>query len=91
MPDGDMWQRFTNPATRVIHFAQEEAKRLGMNVVGTEHILLGLVREGEGVAARVLERLGVSLGRVRSELNRQVGGTDRGSISVADQSLVQAG
>ena len=69
----NMWQRFTNPATRVIHFAQEEAKRLGMNVVGTEHILLGLVREGEGVAARVLERLGVSLGRVRSELARQVG------------------
>ena len=76
MPDGDMWQRFTNPATRVIHFAQEEAKRLGMNVVGTEHILLGLVREGEGVAARVLERLGVSLGRVRSELNRQVGASE---------------
>ena len=73
MPDGDMWQRFTNPATRVIHFAQEEAKRLGMNVVGTEHLLLGLVREGEGVAARVLERLGVSLGRVRSELTRQLG------------------
>ncbi|MHB9024562.1 MAG: ATP-dependent Clp protease ATP-binding subunit [Armatimonadota bacterium] len=68
-----MWQRFTNPATRVIHFAQEEAKRLGMNVVGTEHLLLGLVREGEGVAARVLERLGVSLGRVRSELTRQLG------------------
>lgn len=73
MSDGDMWQRFTNPATRVIHFAQEEAKRLGMNVVGTEHLLLGLVREGEGVAARVLERLGVSLGRVRSELTRQLG------------------
>ena len=73
MPDGDMWQRFTNPATRVIHFAQEEAKRLGMSVVGTEHLLLGLVREGEGVAPRVLERLGVSLGRVRSELNRQLG------------------
>jgi ATP-dependent Clp protease ATP-binding subunit ClpC len=73
MPDGDMWQRFTNPATRVIHFAQEEAKRLGVNVVGTEHLLLGLVREGEGVAARVLERLGVSLGRVRSELSRQLG------------------
>ena len=73
MPEGDMWQRFTNPATRVIHFAQEEAKRLGTNVVGTEHLLLGLVREGEGVGARVLERLGVSLGRVRSELTRQVG------------------
>ena len=73
MPDGDMWQRFTNPATRVIHFAQEEAKRLGMSVVGTEHLLLGLVREGEGVAARVLERLGVSLGRIRAELARQLG------------------
>lgn len=80
MPDGDMWQRFTNPATRVIHFAQEEAKRLGMNVVGTEHLLLGLVREGEGVAARVLERLGVSLGRVRSELSRQLGTPEGHSV-----------
>jgi ATP-dependent Clp protease ATP-binding subunit ClpC len=80
MPDGDMWQRFTNPATRVIHFAQEEAKRLGMNVVGTEHLLLGLVREGEGVAARVLERLGVSLGRVRSELTRQLGTPEGHSV-----------
>ncbi len=80
MPEGDMWQRFTNPATRVIQFAQEEARRQGMNVVGTEHILLGLVREGEGVAARVLERLGVSLGRVRSELNRQVGASEGHSV-----------
>jgi ATP-dependent Clp protease ATP-binding subunit ClpC len=80
MPDGDMWQRFTNPATRVIHFAQEEAKRLGMNVVGTEHLLLGLVREGEGVAARVLERLGVSLGRVRSELSRQMGNVESHAV-----------
>jgi ATP-dependent Clp protease ATP-binding subunit ClpC len=80
MPDGDMWQRFTNPATRVIHFAQEEAKRLGMNVVGTEHLLLGLVREGEGVAARVLERLGVSLGRIRSELTRQMGTTEAQTV-----------
>ena len=69
----DIWQRFTNPATRVIHFAQEEATRMGMNVVGTEHILVGLIREGEGVAARVLERLGVDLRRVRTELDRQVG------------------
>jgi|GEM_PF-679821 len=69
----DMWQRFTNPATRVIHFAQEEAKRVGMNVVGTEHILVGFLREGEGVAARVLERLGVDLCRVRTEMDRQLG------------------
>jgi len=72
----DMWQRFSNPATRVIHFAQEEAKQMGLNVVGTEHILVGLIREEEGVAARVLERLGVDLRRVRTELDSQVGATD---------------
>ncbi|MHB9107979.1 MAG: Clp protease N-terminal domain-containing protein [Armatimonadota bacterium] len=66
----DIWQRFTNPATRVIHFAQEEAKRMGMNVVGTEHILVGLLREGEGVAARVLKRLGVSLKNAREVADR---------------------
>jgi len=66
-----MWQRFTNNATRVIHFAQEEAQRMGTDVVGTEHILLGLLREGEGIAARVLEHLGVSLVQVRTELNNQ--------------------
>lgn len=69
----EMWQRFTNPATRVIHFAQEEATRMGTDVVGTEHLLAGLIREGEGVAARVLERLGVDLRRVRTELDRQRG------------------
>jgi ATP-dependent Clp protease ATP-binding subunit ClpA len=70
MPDGDMGQRFTNPATRVIHFAQEEAKRMGVTVVGTEHLLLGLVRERDGVAARVLERLGATLDTVRAEAAR---------------------
>lgn len=79
MSQNDMWQRFTNPATRVIHFAQEEAKRLGMNVVGTEHILLGLIREGEGVAFHVLERLGATLVRMRSEYARRVG-TPEGHI-----------
>lgn len=73
MPEGEMWQRFTTPATRVIFFAQEEAKRLGTSVVGTEHMLLGLIREGDGVAAHVLVRQGLSLGSVRSELARQVG------------------
>ncbi len=72
-PDGDMWQRFTNPAIRAIHFAQEEARRLGMHVVGTEHLLLGLLREGEGVAARMLLRVGVNLDHARAELARQVG------------------
>lgn len=80
MSDGDMWQRFTNPATQVIHFAQEEAKRLDTNVVGTEHILLGLLREDEGVAARVLERLGVSLGRLHSELKQQSGASEGDAV-----------
>ena len=67
-----MWQRFTERARRVVFFAQEEAGRLGENYVSTEHLLLGLVRENDSVAARILERLGVSLGRVRSEIERQV-------------------
>ena len=53
-------------------FAQEEAGRLGENYVSTEHLLLGLVRENDSVAARILDRLGVSLGRIRSEIERQV-------------------
>src|SRR5438128_2969250 len=67
-----MWQRFTERARRVVFFAQEEAARLGENYVGTEHILLGLVREGDNVAARILDRLGVPLGRIRAEIERQV-------------------
>ncbi|MDH7602503.1 MAG: ATP-dependent Clp protease ATP-binding subunit [Armatimonadota bacterium] len=67
-----MWQRFTERARRVVFFAQEEAGRLGENYVGTEHLLLGLVRETDSVAARILDRMGVSLGRIRSEIERQV-------------------
>ncbi|MBW3625316.1 MAG: ATP-dependent Clp protease ATP-binding subunit [Armatimonadetes bacterium] len=67
-----MWQRFTERTRRVIFFAQEEAARLGENYVGTEHLLLGLVRENDSVAARILERLGVNLTRVRQEIERQV-------------------
>jgi len=67
-----MWQRFTERARRVIFFAQEEAGRLGENFVTTEHMLLGLVRENDSVAARILERMGVSLNRIRSEVERQV-------------------
>jgi len=76
MTEGDVWQRFTGPATRVVQYAQEWARKLGGNTVGTEHLLLGLLRESDGVAARVLERLGVSLGRVRSEIRRQLGFID---------------
>jgi ATP-dependent Clp protease ATP-binding subunit ClpC len=67
-----MWQRFTERARRVVFFAQEEAARLGENYVGTEHLLLGLVRENDSVAARILDRLGVPLSRIRSDIERQV-------------------
>src|SRR5436305_6787913 len=67
-----MWQRFTERARRVVFFAQEEAGRLGENYVSTEHLLLGLARENDSVAARVLDGMGVSLGRIRSEIERQV-------------------
>ena len=53
-----MWQRFTERARKAVFYAQEEAGRLGENYVSTEHLLLGLVRDGDGVAARVLEGLG---------------------------------
>ncbi len=65
--------RFTERANRVIALAQEEARRLHHNAFGTEHILLGLIREGEGVAAKALMSLNVDLGRVRNEVERLVG------------------
>jgi hypothetical protein len=68
----NVWQRFTERARRVVFFAQEEAGRLGENYVSTEHLLLGLVREHDSVAVRLLERMGVSSERVRSEIEKQV-------------------
>lgn len=65
-----MWQRFTERARKVIFYAQEEAHRLGESQVSTEHLLLGLVRESDSVAARILDRLGVSLQRIRNEIER---------------------
>src|ERR1700688_1574352 len=56
-----MFERFTDRARRVVVLAQEEARMLNHNYVGTEHILLGLIHEGEGVAAKSLESLGISL------------------------------
>ena len=67
-----MWQRFTERARRVVFFAQEEAGSLGEKYVSTEHLLLGIVREADTVAAKILEALGVSLGQIRSEIERQV-------------------
>src|SRR5205809_4945247 len=67
-----MWQRFTERARRVVFFAQEEAARLGENYVAAEHLLLGLVRENDSVAARILDRLGVPLGGIRSDVERRI-------------------
>src|SRR4051794_27677542 len=71
-----MSNRFTERAQRVILIAQEEAKRLNHDYVGTEHILLGLIALGEGVAAQVLANLGVDLRRVRTEIEKIVGTGD---------------
>jgi ATP-dependent Clp protease ATP-binding subunit ClpC len=66
---------FTPRAKRVLELSLEEARQLGHNYIGTEHLLLGLIREGEGVAARVLENLGVDLSKVRSQIIRSLGDT----------------
>src|SRR4051812_8132160 len=67
-----MWQRFTERARKVVFYAQEEAQKFGEGYVSTEHLLLGLVRESDSVAARVLEKLGVSLNRIRVEVEKQL-------------------
>jgi ATP-dependent Clp protease ATP-binding subunit ClpA len=68
-----MFERFTQRARRVVVLAQEEARMLNHNYIGTEHILLGLIREGEGVAAKALESLGISLEAVRQEVEKMIG------------------
>ena len=68
-----MFERFTDRARRVVVLAQEEARLLNHNYIGTEHILLGLIHEGEGVAAKALESLGISLEAVRSQVEEIIG------------------
>jgi hypothetical protein len=68
-----MFERFTDRARRVIVLAQREARRLAHNYIGTEHILLGLLSEGEGVAAKALESLGISLDAVRQQVEEIIG------------------
>lgn len=78
-----MFSRFTERAQKVVVLSQEEARRLGHNVVGTEHILLGLAAEGEGVAARSLQAMGIGLEKVRAEVEKVIGrgdGTPQGNI-----------
>jgi len=73
----DRFDKFTERARRVMTQAQEEATRLGHNYIGTEHLLLGLVREGDGVAARVLALLGANTERVRGAVEMRIGRGDR--------------
>ena len=67
------FDRFNDRAKRVLALAQDEAIRFNHNYIGTEHLLLGLMREGEGVAARVLDSLSVDLSRLRSEVETTIG------------------
>ncbi len=77
-----MFGRFSDRAQKVIILSQEESRRLGHNVVGTEHILLGLVAEGQGVAAKALSALGISMDKVRNEVEKVVG---KGSFATQGQ------
>src|ERR1700694_1098960 len=70
---GQLFERFTDRARRVLVLAQEEARLLNHNFIGTEHILLGLIHEGEGVAAKALESLGISLEAVREKVEETIG------------------
>ncbi len=81
---------FTPKAKRVLELAIEEARQLGHNYVGTEHLLLGLIREGEGVAARVLQELGVDRKKVRDETLRLLGGPTPGKAPEEEKSETPA-
>lgn len=67
-----MYERFTARAKKVIQLANQEAQRFKHEYIGTEHVLLGLIKEGQGVAANVLQNLGVDLGKVRLEVEKLV-------------------
>jgi ATP-dependent Clp protease ATP-binding subunit ClpC len=77
MSGRDRFDKFTERARKVLSLAQEEAQRFQHNYIGTEHLLLGLVREGEGVAAKVLFKLGVELQLVRESVEFSIGRGDR--------------
>src|SRR2546430_17634516 len=78
----DRFDKFTERARKVLQLAQEEAQRFNHNYIGTEHLLLGLVREGDGVAAKVLNNLGVELSKVRSAVEFIIG---RGEKSISGE------
>ena len=68
-----MFERFTDRARRVVVLAQEEARMLEHGYIGTEHLLLGLIHEGDGVAAKALEAMGINLGAVRQQVETIIG------------------
>jgi ATP-dependent Clp protease ATP-binding subunit ClpC len=76
-----MFERFTDRARRVLVLAQEEARQLNHSFIGTEHILLGLIHEGEGVAAKVMESLGVTLEEVRARVDEMIGPAGAAAIA----------
>jgi ATP-dependent Clp protease ATP-binding subunit ClpC len=78
----EQFERFTERARTVLTLAQEEARRFNHNYIGTEHLLLGLVREGDGVAARVLSNMGVQLPKVRSAVEFIIG---RGDVPIVGE------
>jgi ATP-dependent Clp protease ATP-binding subunit ClpA len=77
MNDRDRFDKFTERTRKVLSLAQEEAQRFNHNYIGTEHLLLGLVREGDGVAAKVLSNLGANLNTVRDKVELIIGRGDR--------------
>lgn len=82
---------FTPRAKRVLELSWDEARQLGHNYIGTEHLLLGLIREGEGVAARVLENLGVDLNKIRSNVVKMLGETKPQAVSSGSSSSSSSG
>jgi ATP-dependent Clp protease ATP-binding subunit ClpA len=86
-----MFERFTDRARRVVVLAQEEAMMLNHNYIGTEHILLGLIREGDGVAAQVLVKLGADLNQVRQQVIQLLhGSSKRASPPLPDDALARS-
>ncbi|WP_088106020.1 ATP-dependent protease ATP-binding subunit ClpC [Halalkalibacter urbisdiaboli] len=88
--EGSKTIHYTPRAKKVIELSMDEARKLGHSYVGTEHILLGLIREGEGVAARVLNNLGVSLNKARQQVLQLLGSNEAGSSSQQGSSATHA-
>ena len=78
-----MFGRFTERAQRVLVLAQEEARSLNHNFIGTEHLLLGLIREGEGIASKVLESLGVKLETIHNQMEKVMGKGDKPPATIS--------